>query len=423
MTFRPMTTLRPGGAAFSPAGLLLRTAFAGPFLVLLASCSAIGPPQRAHRREEMFREYDIARRFAEAGAWDVATDHFNKAILIGEAGDWAVPRSGIHFQFARMCEAAGDSDLAARAHIRALSAEPGLWESRSALAAMGFDPPSEETARRDPKAMEAFAAAAAAELDRRRDEAERRAAASGAGSSAARARALKRMKEAAEGRPPSPEEVRAVLFLGAASGDDEPMPSAEAAPSGREIILNTFPYHFANGLRLQKNQQYERAAAEYQLAVQLNPGSMDARINLGDCMLRLERFPQAEHHYIAAVDLDPASPRPWLKMGNLHEALKRWDRARENYRLALAKDPNFTEAYNNLAALEIREKNHAAAIELLRKVIAIRPDYTLAWLNLGVAQENSGDAAGALESYRRYVELGGERAAEVRRWIAELESP
>ena len=92
------------------------------------------------------------------------------------------------------------------------------------------------------------------------------------------------------------------------------------------------------------------------------------------------------------------------------------------FRKAIDKDPNYAEAYNNLAVISMKQKKFDEASELLDKLIEFSPDYANAYLNRGIiASEVKKDNARALENFNKYLELGGPRSPEVRKWVNELE--
>lgn len=391
-----------------PAGLMLSLAF-------LAACAVPKRKEQAQVRELSLHAYDEGEKFAEQGNYNLALDRFVRSAQIS-------PRPAAQLQSGKMHEQIGEKEEAALAYLEALRLAPDYQEARFALLALGYKPPPTEELVSDPNLLENFAQTLAEEVEARRIEADLKSGELTEEEREARREKIRAKKElAAHDRIPTLAEARAVLFP--AGGRPESIPSVAdpAFASDRTIILNTYPFHFANGQRMQKRGEFEKAAEEYQQAISADPLQIDARLNLGDVMLRLERFPQAQFHYQTALDQFPDSAKPLLKMGNYFDSLKRPDQARDFYNKAIAKDPKYTEAYNNLAALEIREQKYDQAIVHLTQALQISPDYALAYLNLGVANENTKHKKEAIEAYRKYVELGGERAPEVRKWIAEME--
>lgn len=385
-------------------------------LPILPGCkSLVASYERGVLRELSLHSYDEGMRFAEEGNYQIALDRFNRSVTID-------PRPASYFQLGRTYEQLGMPEEAAEAYLSALREAPDFQEARFALLALGYQAPGELEIKSDPERLVAFAEELSNEAEiRRLARAEEEAQMTDEERRRLQEQIRMRMALAAEERMPTLNEVQAVLFPAGGESDPVAAGSGSDLAADREIILNTYPYHFANAQRFQRNREYEKAASEYQRALNADPDQIEARLNLGDVMMQLQRYPQALFHYTTALEQFPESPRPLLKLGNYYDTLAQGDLARDYYRRALGKDPTYVEAMNNLAAMEIRERNYEEAIRLLRSLTEISPGYTLAYMNLGIAYENSGNSTAALDAYRSYIDLGGERAAEVRQWVSEME--
>ena len=201
------------------------------------------------------------------------------------------------------------------------------------------------------------------------------------------------------------------------------MPSAEAPTfaTDQDVILGTYPYHMEKARQFRDRSQFQLAAEEYQRALEVDPGRLEPRLEIGDMMMRQERYTQARLHYERAMEQFPASPRPELKIGNLMLAMNQPGEARGWFRRALAKDQNFVEALNNMAVLDMQEERFQEAAQGLDRIVQIDPTYANAWLNRGIiASDIEQQPARAIEYFQRYVELGGARSDQVRQWIREL---
>ncbi len=394
---------------------LIATAIGALAGVVLTGCATSSRSEREQLRELSLHAYDEGIRFVEAGNDQLALERFHRSAVIR-------PNSAAYFRMGRIHEKLGEAEEAAVNYLTALQLAPDFQEARFALLSLGYDPPETAALESDPHLIERFSETLLREVELRRIE---KARAEGSLTEtereALRQRVQARLDLASRERLPTLGEVRAVLFPSA--GTEEALPSATEPTfaSEREIILNTYPYHFANGQRYQRNGELEKAAQEYQLALNADPRQIDARLNLGDVMLRLERYPQAYYHYVTALEEFPDSPRPLLKLGNYYNGLARPDLARDFYQRALRMDERYLEALNNLAVMAMSAQDYDEAIRVLERVVQIDSNYALGYLNLGIAHENAGRTDQALRYYRQYVALGGDRAPEVRRWIAEME--
>jgi tetratricopeptide (TPR) repeat protein len=328
--------------------------------------------------------YDQAIRHRNEGNDLLALDYFERSALLG-------PRPATHFEIGRIRERLGEYESAMDAYRAALELAPDYQEARFALLALENSPLLDRSA----------------EDERLRAERIQRARA--------------RMSDASRSRRPTSGEVRSLIFPGTEAQGELPSAIQPKYEPTRQLVLGTPAYHMEHGRRFEAQGNWQRAADEYRVALNADPGQLEARLSLGDMMLRLERHARAYAHYAEAIRLFPGSPRPLLKMGNYYDALGRTDLARDYYSQALFLDPRFSEALNNLAALEIRAENYGEAVALLEMAVNAQPEFALPYMNLGIARESSGDRAGALEAYRKYVELGGSRSEEVNVWIAEME--
>lgn len=372
---------RRTGAGWAPLWALLA--------VLCLSAWGCASDTSAREEEEMRRlalmHFDEGMRHSAEGNDLLALDYLERSVLMS-------PRPAAHYQIGRIRERLGETEAAMDAYRAALALAPDNQEAKFSLLALEHSPAPDRTAQ-----MQQLRAA---QVQRTRE----------------------RMSEAADDRSPTLGEVRSLIFPGMEAEEEIPSATDPVYQPNEQMVLGTYAYHLENGRRFEAQGNWERAADEYRSALKADANQLDARLNLGDMMLRLERHASAYAHYSEAVKRFPGSPRPLLKMGNYYDSLERPDLARDYYSQSLFLEPGYGEALNNLAALEIRNKNYGEAVALLEMAVRSEPNYPLPWLNLGIARENHEDKPGALEAYRKYVELDGERSEEVSVWIAEMES-
>jgi len=89
----------------------------------------------------------------------------------------------------------------------------------------------------------------------------------------------------------------------------------------------------------------------YQKAIELDPGSAGALVNLGTIYFNARNFTMAERYYTQATETDPEYALAHFDLGNLCD--ERGDRARalEHYSAALRISPNYADAHYNIALL------------------------------------------------------------------------
>jgi len=233
--------------------------------------------------------------------------------------------------------------------------------------------------------------------------------------------------------PPSVEDVTRTLFPAgtptltaerpAPAIRPTPTETTDAAASG--ATLNSFAYHYEQGVKFLDHKEYARATTELQKALELDPRHLEGLLKLGDAYKQTGRTQQALRQYQLAVEYHPNEPRTYLNIGNLYINDKSPDNqrlARQAYMQAIRVDPQYKQAYNNLGILDMQAGQIDSAIEHFQRVIQIDNDYANAHLNLGILyEEYKRDSFKAYYHYQEYLRVGGRRADEVREWMKALQ--
>ena len=108
---------------------------------------------------------------------------------------------------------------------------------------------------------------------------------------------------------------------------------------------------FQKGLGLERNGNPKEAAQAYQKAVQLDPKSAGAWVNLGTIHFHARQFTPAENCYRKALEADTSYALAHFNMGNLFDERGDYERALEHYTSAVALNPQYSDAHYNLALL------------------------------------------------------------------------
>lgn len=115
------------------------------------------------------------------------------------------------------------------------------------------------------------------------------------------------------------------------------------------------------------------ARAAYHHALDLDPGSVIARINLGRLLHAERNLVGAEAHFREAVRYDPKCALAWYNLGVVLEDLERGDDALPCYEHAVHADTALADAHWNLGLLYERVGRHRDALRhlsLYRKLTA-----------------------------------------------------
>jgi tetratricopeptide (TPR) repeat protein len=91
--------------------------------------------------------------------------------------------------------------------------------------------------------------------------------------------------------------------------------------------------------------------AIYERAIEVDPNSTGALVNLGTLYFNARRYNDAERYYKRALEVDPEYALAHFNLGNLYD--ERGDRARamQHYLEALRSNPSYADAHYNVALL------------------------------------------------------------------------
>jgi tetratricopeptide (TPR) repeat protein len=177
------------------------------------------------------------------------------------------------------------------------------------------------------------------------------------------------------------------------------------------------------GRQAARRGEFERAATEYERALNFDACDAAARFGLGQALLRLGQRERAlehlsEHRRLTplldqldfaerAVDLAPNHASNWGAVGDAERALRRFERAEAAYRRAaeLAAPEEVAPIALRHARLAAEDRNDVrGAVELLERA-AKRVDDARLWVRAGDLLLKFGDRAGARERFERALAL------------------
>jgi tetratricopeptide (TPR) repeat protein len=118
----------------------------------------------------------------------------------------------------------------------------------------------------------------------------------------------------------------------------------------------------------------------YQKALELDPNSAGALVNLGTLYYNARNWGQAERHYKKAVEVDSEYALAHFDLANLYD--ERGDRihALEHYLAALQISPNYADAHYNVALLYQGENQPMKAVRHWMEYLKLDP--TSEWANI-----------------------------------------
>jgi tetratricopeptide (TPR) repeat protein len=164
--------------------------------------------------------------------------------------------------------------------------------------------------------------------------------------------------------------VLVLAACGQAAPTQTPSPTGEAPSTAME--------YFALGNELSKAGDYQKAADEYQKALNLEPENVDVLTNLGVAYYNLGQLDDAIEVYLNAIELAP----------------------------------NDGDIYSNLAAAYVQKYQSSGAedqlyeaLEQYKKAVELKPDLAQAHYGLGVVYALLGQNQDAIQAFEKFQEL------------------
>jgi tetratricopeptide (TPR) repeat protein len=111
--------------------------------------------------------------------------------------------------------------------------------------------------------------------------------------------------------------------------------------------------------------------------------------------------------YQKAIELDPSSAGAHVNLGTIHYHLKSWADAERNYLKALEADPNYALAHFNLGNLFDERGERERALAHYHAAIQANPTYADAHYNLALLYQTGGDVLKAVRYWKSYLKLDG----------------
>jgi tetratricopeptide (TPR) repeat protein len=220
------------------------------------------------------------------------------------------------------------------------------------------------------------------------------------------------------------------------------VPAQQACTKAVDLGNSGAEGHMCLGLLDDGTGQYEKAAEQFQQAVQLEPANDRAYTSLAAAYQHLNQPERAEETYKRAISMRPQYWRVYSFLGGFYIAQAEYEKAIVMFRRSTELDPDSYVALNNLGAAFLYAGKDDEAAQAFEKSIAIRPtrdaynnvavaqfhlhrfknsilnfkealklddsDYQT-WGNMGDACYYGGDTPAAMESYRKAIPLAEQR--------------
>ncbi len=162
--------------------------------------------------------------------------------------------------------------------------------------------------------------------------------------------------------------------------------------------------HICLGLIEDGTGHFPEAAAEFQLALGLEPTNEEAALGLATAYEHEGKITEAERAYQQAIQAHPNSRRSYNEFGTFYRRRNEYDKALQMYDKVIQIAPEWYGTYVNIGAIYFETGQYEKAIDPLKKSIAIRPSYP-GYVNLGAAYSGMTKYTDAASAFREAAKL------------------
>jgi tetratricopeptide (TPR) repeat protein len=162
--------------------------------------------------------------------------------------------------------------------------------------------------------------------------------------------------------------------------------------------------HICLGLIDDGTGHSSEAAAEFQLALGLEPTNEEAALGLALALEHEGKITEAEKAYQQAIQAHPNSRRSYNEFGTFYRRRNEYDKALQMYDKVTQIAPDWYGTYVNIGAIYFETGQYEKAIAPLKKSIAIRPSYP-GYVNLGAAYSGMTKYADAASAFQEAAKL------------------
>jgi tetratricopeptide (TPR) repeat protein len=149
------------------------------------------------------------------------------------------------------------------------------------------------------------------------------------------------------------------------------------AKSGQPLDITTLKqtvFHLIQAERIEREQDYAQALAQYEKALELYPDVKGLQRRVGMLYLRQNEYEKALQHLEKSLLEEDLTPGLANNLGICHMGLQQYTQAVARFEAAIRLNPNYPLSYFNLAMLYVRTEELEQAVKAFEKYLEIKPE-------------------------------------------------
>ena len=191
---------------------------------------------------------------------------------------------------------------------------------------------------------------------------------------------------------------------------------------------------FLKGEKLYNQGEYEKALAVFKEFVEEQPELYEARINIGNCYIKLKQHDKAIEEFEFVLEKlkeekndlngNEIASSIYASLGELYMDKNDFEKAKEYFEKSITIDPSNHALSYNVAEILFNSNKIDEAIHYYELTAEIKPEWPKSYLKLGYCYLNKGEMKTAIDYLNKFVELSPEddpQISAVKNIIKQLE--
>jgi tetratricopeptide (TPR) repeat protein len=162
---------------------------------------------------------------------------------------------------------------------------------------------------------------------------------------------------------------------------------------------------YNRGLARDRKGDLVGAISDYSKTIDLNPRFVAAYLNRGAALYEMGEIRSALRDFDRAIELNPREVKAYVSRGTARQKVGDTDGALADSTEAIRLDHRDDVAWGNRCGLRYVKQEYAAALSDCNQALQLNPHNDAAWGNRGLFRTAKGDAAGAVTDFDQALKL------------------